>query len=49
MDVTVEREKPVNMKDLTAGKYTLHNAWSTPLALASQAGHIQKGGSLTRE
>jgi hypothetical protein len=54
MDVTVEREKTMNMKDLTAGKHTLHNTRSTPLehaadaALASQAGHTQKGVSLSR-
>jgi hypothetical protein len=52
MDVTVEREKTMNVKDLTSGKHSPHNARSTPLehaddsALASQAGHTQKGVSL---
>ena len=54
MDVTVEREKTMNVKDLTSGKHNLHNARSTSLAhaadsaLASQAGHTQKGVSMRR-
>jgi hypothetical protein len=54
MNVTVEREKTMNVKDLTSGKHNLHNARSTPLGhaddltLASQAGYTQKGVSMRR-